>query len=300
MTVAIGYMIELGWKNRIECPIDNAVYIKKCSVYLLSLEDDEFKNIYTNMPTSYDEFTKIYTNMPISYDEFGNKDTYTLCDYVYAYVSNIDLLRKCLAISPVTINTSIRILINNASPFAYKYLRLDLESCKLLRDSGCNIINLLNMAYNISDYATVRYLIESMSKMELMKLFIDVNNLLFNIFGILFIDAISTSDDADLNEVLYNTLSKINDGQHCPSTEHICALNHKLRIVLQCYYAIKYLPRDEALELINHQNQRYDYFLLTDEGNKPHVEQIKTFHNNLLEFHFRPRGSHTKSAVTIS
>jgi hypothetical protein len=279
----------------------NNSHIKKCIQYLLSLDDNEFNKIYVNLPissTEYENNILAGSNLDDT-DDDDDDDKYTLLDYAFAYASDINLIRRCLDVSPVAINASIKIVAHSESPDDYSYLKLDLESCTLLRENRCDVGSLLIIAYNMSDYDTVKYLIESMTNIELIELFMSSNSYIyFNIFGILLIDAIVKLDDKCVNTVLYNTLGKINDRPRGPTEEHSDIRGHTLTIILQCYYVIKYLTLDAGRKLIAHQHKRYDYFIATDRTHHNlYCKKIKAFHDNLMSFHFRPRGSHTKSAV---
>jgi hypothetical protein len=254
-------------------------HINVCAKYLLSLDDNTFSQMYIHLPTDHQgyENNEIYVN-----------DEYSLIDYACAFISDEKLVRRCISISPVAINMSVKILTDYESPMDLNYIKLDLESCKLLHDNKCNIVNLLTIAYYISDYNTIRYLIESMSKMELIELLTsELINILNSMYGIILIDTIDRMNDKCLNKILYHKINSIN------ILDNIYADVRDQKVILQCYYIIKYMTLDDGRKLFtSHIDSLFEW--KSDETKKL-TKEYKLLYNNLLEFHFRPRGSHTKA-----
>jgi hypothetical protein len=324
MKSAIENIVKIEGATRIEHVKQDTKHINECINYLLSLNDKIFKKIYLKLPNNWDKYENadedvdeeeyIKEDKDIDEDENVDEeeyikededvdDAYDASDYAFAYVSNINLIRRCHAISPVAINKSVEILTHNNESQYLRYINLNLESCKLLYENGCNLTCLLLIAYDISDYTTIRYIIDSMSKMDLIELFnLQYSIEYFTTFGILLIDAIHKLNDAYLNKVLYNRLCKT----YSTSISADAVYNRSrgklpdFEIVLQCYYIIKYMTVAEGQKLMALQNNIYDIQIniASDKKNKTLINKTKLFHNNLLEFHFKPRGSHTKAANT--
>jgi hypothetical protein len=118
-----------------------------------------------------------------------------------------------------------------------------------------------------------------MNAIELTSLISTMHYLYGHLSFILIIDKISAINDKDLNALLKLKVSE------CYLHAHAA----------QCYYIIKYIPLSEGKELLIEHNKQYDACTLSNI--KILTDEQKILYNNVLEFHFRPRGGHTKSAL---
>jgi hypothetical protein len=208
---------------------------------------------------------------------------YDLYECAHAYVSNVELLRKCLAISPVPLYNSIKTLIRSEYSSHETYVNFDIESCKLLVEHGFKKSYLLHIAYRVSNYDSIIYLIESMTIIELINM---LNSIVYyDVVGFLLIDKIYNLNDPCLNRLCKNSMVEYRG-------------TSKIRIILNCYYIIKFMTIDEGKASMIEQNKLYE--MQKREANRQNMaEAYQSLHNNLLEFHFRPRGGHTKGAITF-
>jgi hypothetical protein len=111
-------------------------------------------------------------------------------------------------------------------------------------------------------------------------------------YGIILIDTIHTISDKCLDRILHQKINSIN-----VIDEHYSDIRDQI-VILQCYYIIKYMTLDDGRKLLK---KHIDRFIVckSDEIMKL-TEEYKLLYNNLLSFHFRPRGSHTKAALSTS
>jgi hypothetical protein len=73
---------------------DRIAQIKSCAQYLKDLSDDKFREIYLDMSMSMGDFEdNLEEHLEMHLGEFCH------LDYAFAYVSDILILQKCLAIS---------------------------------------------------------------------------------------------------------------------------------------------------------------------------------------------------------
>jgi hypothetical protein len=279
-----GLLIELHVKENLK-DIDHRVdedyvnKIKSCATYLLSLTDDEFRKIYINLPRDIE----IYQSE--EEDAEMNERPYTYYTYTYAYVSNIELIQKCLAISKIPIFNSIDILTEKSGEY---FANIDISSCKLLRAHGCNYKGLLAIAYELDEYESIKYIIDSMTEYELYTFLSTEEFIHYKLVNILIIDKIYSTRDEYLISVLNSY-----------------EIDRNNIIIVRCYNIIKYLTLSEGKTLMTNINKSYESRLCkihgddtksNDRRNKIKTEQ--SLHNELLVKHFTPRGSHTKSANT--
>jgi hypothetical protein len=125
--------------------------IQPCTDYLLCIDDEKFEFIYKSTPRRRDDYIAQY-------------DGYDYFDYGFAYLSDIILIRKCLKISMITLYNIIYELAyyytHSRTYGIHKgYVRFDLESCKLLYESGFPIQNLLCIANACMEYESIKYII---------------------------------------------------------------------------------------------------------------------------------------------
>jgi hypothetical protein len=298
--------------------------IEFCIKYLQSIDDELFESIYLSIPSNIEMYD---TNVNEMYDAnedltYNDEDyNYYYYEYAHAFISNINLIQRCLKISMIPLNNILRDLVRYERGVHCTYTHFDIESCKLLCNAGCNTTHLLSVACYMEDYNSIAYLINGMSVYELYDLICSGEFGFFNLTNILVVDRIYNMKDKCLIESLKSIISS-ND-------IHIDdRIMDNLLIYLRCYIIIKYMDIDEAKLLMTHINNLYISQIKEAKNNTywftggsiiftskarvdrhiyvdPPVNQYgsSTFindqllHNNLLEYHFRPRGSHTKGAT---
>jgi hypothetical protein len=280
----------------------------KICISLLSLiSDDDFKQIYINMPlgNKLDDYQKIAVNV-ISFNEhsiitlqkfmddnvnindadmintINNLSDITYLDFAYACASSTDLIRRCLKHSVIPLNNSIQALVHYECDETQGYASLDVSSCKLLLRNGCDIYNLLDITHNINNYNSVKFIINNMNVIELSKM-LTSDKLFKNLYVILLIDKIISTKDKCLITSLEHKLTEYN---------FYCA---NIRLVAHCYYIIRYTNAHQGKNIMATYNDMLNAQIKTSRR-KISIEQDKILYNNLLEFHFRPRGKHTKGA----
>jgi hypothetical protein len=151
--------------------------IKPCITYLKELSDDNFIKLYNDMHW-----------LTIDYQQDSNKTDLYAC----AFLSDVELLGKCLLISRALIFRAVNIIMNNIN---YGIGIINIECCKLLRTYGFDFLDLLAIAYKTYDYDTIRYIINNLTEMELIKLIYDSDNVRYGLFNILIIDKIFNMPD---------------------------------------------------------------------------------------------------------
>jgi hypothetical protein len=275
----------------------NDAHIESCINYLHNITDIEYINIYINMDIGQAEY---YMN------KNKNKNKYCYIDYAIAYISDIKLIQKCLEISKVPLRHIIKIL------FQYQHnihINFNVESCKLLYENGCNVTGLLHIACISYDYNSLKYLVNNMLATELFDLVNSREYIYLNLAGLLVIDRIMNMRDRCFTSLLMNVIMET-DYNKCGT--HWVIKN--MTMYYKCYYIIKYMTVDDGKKIMEKINKIYDKRLKKTENDDNNimtssVERLvnevggenllaeKLLHNNLLEYHFRPRGSHTKGAV---
>jgi hypothetical protein len=271
------------------------IRIKACANYLLSMDELEFKELYLGMPDEMDDYgdnmlevifpdaDHLINDADISNYIRNNTDAnYCYFDYAYAFLSDIKLIEKCLLISKTALNHSIDVLHN----YEHKiYINITSESCKLLHKYDINMTNLLAIAYYLYDVDSISCIIELMSLTELY----NISNVYSGLTQILILDRIHKEhDDYIINKYnnvlelrMYTTLLDISD------------------VIVDCYNVIKYMSQKDGQKYMTKLNERYEYYKGNSYGHayeKSNVLKIQSFHNELLLFHFKSRGGHTKGA----
>jgi hypothetical protein len=293
-----GPVVESELKKYIKLDIRENIpdeYIVSCVNYLCQLDDINFERIYLSLPSSLHEYNanaqKLYelnnnqtalnpNNELIPSAELTHSYEYSHIEYARACISNNTLLHKCLAISKIPIFNSL-IVLKNAQ---WQYLDIDLDCCKLLTSHEYNVrASLLELT---QDYDTIRYIIDGMSNLDLYNVLNSENNIegRLRLYLLLLIDKIYIANDKCLNALLRRKIMSFED-----------EFDLDILPLIRCYYIIKYLTIDEGKAMMKLVNKYYDdarlggntCMLLRDE---------QQLHNAMLEFHFTPRGGHTKGA----
>jgi hypothetical protein len=257
------------------------VFITNCINHLLSLDDDTFREIYLKMPITAEGFEYNMCNMLEIRDAIADDDDNDITKnelmnnhknellithsndpycYVYACVSNITLIRRCLTISKLPLNNAIILSSEHQN-----YIGFNLESCILLCEHNFDHVHLLSIAYARHDYTSMKYIINCMSEIELFNI-ISANKY-DGLIYILFIDRIY-----NLNDDYLKLMCKTKYTMHSDT-------------IISCYYIITYMSIEEGKEHI--------YNIEKSKQFPKWVCRMKS----LLEFHFRPRGSYTKGAI---
>jgi hypothetical protein len=271
-------------------------HIESCINYLHSLNDVEFENIYIKSPQSQREYQD---NME---EINANSVVYSYINYAHAYVSDIGLIRRCLQISRIPLWNSIKILTRFRRDAHKTYTNFNVESCKLLYENDCNVVGLLHIACNIKDYDSIRYLVNNMSENELHNLLHTREYIYLNLAFLLVVDRIMNMHDRCFIALLTDTIMTADNYIYDPYW-----IIPNMKIYNTIYFIIKYMTLDEGKKLHAKINNEYIYTLNNEYICNPaiisHVNVRDTLtleqllYNNLLEYYFRPRGSHTKGAV---
>jgi hypothetical protein len=269
--------------------------VEKCIKYLQSIDDELFEYIYLNMPSDMGVYRSNATEILAANQDVEDEDDieYNYYEYAYAYLSNIDLIKKCLSISMVPLNYILLVLTSpEVSALSYKYVNFCTESCKLLLYK-CNMGSLLAVACHKGDYNSMVYIVNNMSPYDIYDLLYTGAYELLNLTIILVIDRIYNLKDKCLITLLNDKLSSINSSINLSSIDLYYNSIDLLSMHLRCYTIIKYMSLDDAKLMMTKINGFY--LAQTKPGSDPGIIQL--LHNKLLEFHFRPRGAHTKGAI---
>jgi hypothetical protein len=288
-----GSIIQAHIENLIQDEINKARKlssnrIMSCIQYLKSLSDCEFGYIYTEMSSTLDEFQEEFENRDEFVENFKDKDidinetecdsnvfenelenAYSHFDYVYAFISDISLLHRCIEISMIQLNYMIIALMYYEHN---TYIAFDIESCKLMYKHKFDLRSLLFIAQQVRNYESMKFIISKMNIMDIHRVLVTDEYRYVGLIKILIIDRIYSMND-NLLKSMYN-LTYIND---YPNINDINGIIHN------CYVIIKYKTIKEGKQIINNLNNI----------------ALRNKYNELLAFHFRPRGTYTKSAVTF-
>jgi hypothetical protein len=272
--------------------------INECIIYLKSLSDVEFRNIYINMPNSLENYQINADDADDSVEP--NYYYYDYYDCAYAYVSGVDLIRRCYAISTVPLVCSIKILCNYSHTADSRYIRLDLESCKLLYEGGGDLCCLYIIANQLCSYESISFIIDKMRPIDFYNLFVDraLNLTFFSINNVLLLNKIHDKFILDhicdlfvMKQIDYNNIAQYR------KMDMIL-----ISMILQCFYSINHMTYTECISFMTKQNAVCNKLIqsVTHQPSKTLVVNRQILFNNLLEFHInKPRGSHTKCAVTF-
>jgi hypothetical protein len=261
------------------------VHISACINYLLSINDELFRQKYQVLydidnddPYTVDEIEKDDIELPTDYNKY---------DFIFACVSNINLINRCLVISKLPLSFAINRCTQHGTQM---FINFDLESCKLLQEAGFDNNNLLAVACAARDYNSIKYILMYMTELNLGELIMDKRFMFKNLTSIYIIDKIHYHSNDFLKQLL--------------KTRHFSSFNDIYNIIIICYYIIRYLSREDGLSYINDIDKYLDdkIITLTQSGINVDrwIEHRLSLHqliNHLLEFHFRPRGGHTKASL---
>jgi hypothetical protein len=268
--------------------VDNA-----CVDYLLSLNEEEYLYIYYGL-SNVNNYTAFINLNNIEQE-------YTYIDCIHAYVSNIELLKKCLSITNIILNNALKRMFNCNDIM----INLNIESCMLLCDNGIDVKHITNITSNMN---SVKYLIDRMSAIDLYDILSDITYLLnrncrsVGLVKIYIIDRIYEINNSYLKSVLNQNMlhNKTIPFFDFDNNRDQFECFHLKTCIATCYYIIKYMSTEEG-------KKHNEYFIWkninhsrnTSELTKS-VDALEMKYKSMLEFHFRPRGAHTKGAVNSS
>jgi hypothetical protein len=242
----------------------------QCAMHLLSLNNEDFHDIYINTPTDLLGFIQVETDI-FNHDEINKQDEYNYYDYIYAIISNIDLIRRCFAICNDPLIKAIRILTTVCRGSINKY-DLDYKSCKLLHEHGCSLSSLYNIASRVLNFESMGYLIDNISKTDYNDIYNDALHYEYNIYYILLLNKIEHTWDTPISSIFHELGMRHNNKEDITN-------------IIKCFYIIKFIPKTDILLFIT------DTMALSD-------TKLKIY-KNLLDYYLKPRGSHTKAALTF-
>jgi hypothetical protein len=249
----------LQYINYAESHVNGYSNVKLMAKLLLEWSDNEFERCYTATHIKFKD----------AVDEIKrSKDKRMLISIHNALLSNVDIIKKCLSISVIPINVIVYLISHRE---ILSYINFDDASCKLIYNSVHNKCDLLMVAFYSDNYDSMLYILNNMTVMELGTAYGDAR-FDFRSLKILIIDQIYARND---------NYFKIN--------LHRQFIMHEKDIIVKCYYIIKYMSREDGILLVELENR----------GRNANGISSDTLYNTLLEFHFRDRGSHTKSAITF-
>jgi hypothetical protein len=250
-----------------------ATDVEKYRTELLSMTDDEFNAIYR----------AIYL--------LENKDIKDLnLNYICAILSDTTLIKKC-------INTLNEVL-KRIDPIYNINSMITLESIMLLAAHNFDNVVLLLLAYYALDYISMKYIINIMSIDELKTIVYD-NSDVYRVISCIGIVEILLMDK--LFEFGHSYVSKMHDNYNRFISGHKVLLRRLSinEVIVECYYIIRYMTQAEGKIHMTKRNESYKE-LIDYPGNRipsTTIYNVYELYNSLLEYHFRPRGYHTKSAI---
>jgi hypothetical protein len=102
------------------------------------------------------EFEHTYLNICIDGKVLYESGIFGIYEYMYAYVSDVTLIQKCVSISIVPLVYLFRWLPNR---FGY-YIIFNYESCKILYINGFDMSKLYFLASAANNYESLNYLLD--------------------------------------------------------------------------------------------------------------------------------------------
>jgi hypothetical protein len=242
-----------------------------------------------------------YKNDYYDYDDIAINE-YTYYDCAYAILSSVELIQRSVKMSSIPLN-SIVILFNGITHMhmhMHRFINYNIITCELLRNIGIDSLNLLKIAVDINDIPSMTFLINNMSAIYLSYILEDKTNRYIGTVLLLVIERIQDMypKDGHLRGLIHrHLLYGLSKNIYNNMTYEF--FNRKT-IIPVCYYIIKYMSYEEGKSYMAEQNNLCDNNIsrVQDPQIIEDITNIKTQYNTLLEFHLRPRGTHTKSAST--
>jgi hypothetical protein len=197
--------------------------------YLLGLDDDKFEHIYFNTINYNDDESELDDDeLELNYDQ-----------NVCAILTNQLLIKKCLNISKVQMNLLIEQLPCNN----HICVNIELDSCKLLHDAGCNMAGLLLVVHK---YECIKYIIDNMTDIDIADILSDYKflNSSSNIMYILIIDRIR-------DKYLISLCKHILFIGPSPPHQHLTKINN----ITKCYFIVKHMTKGEGKKYLSEENK---------------------------------------------
>jgi hypothetical protein len=250
---------------------------KSCATYLLSMNDDDFYNLYLELISVEGDLENYYTA------------DYTVSMCKTACLFNEQLLHRCIAISALPID----ILLERASISICNYIQWNIYTYKLLYEIGINIFSLLSIANLSNDYIAMSYIIDNMTEL-------DLGNYLIHKF-----EAQIYKFKGLLNILIINKINSIGSKylKFWCKTRMLNALKIIEQgviandFIITCYYIIQCMTREEGITYM----QSIDSNIIGKLWlNKSQLINVTNYYNSMLGYYLNPRGSRTKPANTTT
>jgi hypothetical protein len=225
-----------------------------------------------------------YTDLDKYKKKYEEDDIYSYLDYVDAYVSDTKLIDKCLSISKIPIEYAIKMIVYTAVYKDTCDIYLNIESYKLLHKCGCRLNHLLLIACHVNDSQSIQYIMDNISESDLVKVMSE--SLPPNLNIILLIDKIMHMNDPYLKVFLKNIIMLVK------------YYKDSYMVIMQCYYITKYLTNGDDKQAAKELHKEYDTLLnrtVIPTNDIPLIRARLDLFNDVMNFHFRPRGAHTKA-----
>jgi hypothetical protein len=243
-----------------------------CLNLLRTADYDKFYSIYVGMPTDYDDYLNDELDDKLINDELINNNIFIkhcYLEYTLAILSDPSLINKCLEISKVPLQKAMSAINQHYKIFIYEIPEnFGIESYTLLRHNGFNIVNLFHIAKCKYDYVAIKFIINAMTELDL-DYALRNNYYGHNIIDILLIDRCKQINTPYILSVLQ---------QHTIGTS-ISSMYY----ISIAYYVINIMGYEDGVKYIKELN--------IHKSHKPL--------DVMLAHHFRPRGTHTKGAITF-
>jgi hypothetical protein len=264
-----------------------------CVEYLLSLNEEEYLYIYYGLFDIID-----YTAFIIDLNDVEQEYTYSDC--IHAYISNIELLKKCLSITNIILNKAITFLY-----YKNTLINLSIESCTLLCDNSIDIRRITTITSNMN---SVKYLINRMSTIDLGDILSDISYLsnrsdrFVGLIKIYVIDKIYKINNSYLKSLLKQNMlyRKTIPFFDFDNNRDQFECFHLKTCIATCYYIIKYISSEEGKKHGEYFTCKNIIYPANNSELTKSINALEMKYKSMLEFHFRPRGAHTKGAVNSS
>jgi hypothetical protein len=244
--------------------------------HLADVEDDDGDDIVAGVDDIVDDIVDDDIVVDDDEDDINFHNRRKIIDRnkcIYALISNITLINRCLSISPVKLNLMLKYMDINVGILR---TRFDTSRLNVLYEHNIDSKTLLSMAYQSRDYDTMLFIIQRMHYDDICNVI--NNNRYTGLIELLFIDKLCRYNES------YVALAYSNELMILASTFHNAS------IIMECYHIIKYLTQTAGKKYLDDKQSHYI---------KKHLpyNDVMLLYSDLLEYHFRPRGLFTKSAI---
>jgi hypothetical protein len=229
--------------------------------WMLNQTDVEFEQMYYTVPKDTDAFIAMISQR--------NGIMYR---YIYsAYLTNVDLLRRCLALSDIPINNVLRVLSNRD---ALGHVNVNIECYKLLNTA--NKSDMLLTAYYADNYECMQYVVNNMTGADVFYFLANAPSKL-TVLNILILDRIIILND----KYLMTSYVEIHR-----------SIQTQDDILINCYYIIKCLSRLDGVKYMLKQDEILQVEINNLANSELVIElntKLSCVYNQLLEYHFNPK-----------